>query len=269
MSAELGIREILKLVVDKYGNCKSYQDAGVVQGSMVNSQFRTYFERPSKFSFEFKYSDQPTYGAIWCDGSNEFLSYDNFLFKEKTHIDASLPFGAAVGATNGLVALVGNLLMPNRLTLRKLSDMKTAEVAEVLESGEKFYKIVETSGVRIETLWIRASDFAITKYKMDDKLGGGEVSDEIFKRLSETISNKSMMDSLSESGLPNEMISMIKMVAEHPEMLDMLKEMNKFMPKEMLEHSTTATLENVRFDQEIEAKHFLQPPWKGQKQSPW
>jgi hypothetical protein len=146
-------------------------------------------------------------------------------------------------------------------------DLEDPEISEVAESGERFFKIVDKRKMRSKTLWIRTKDFALIRYRQEEKFGG-EVPDVLFDQLKEAIGNKTAMDSLHTSGLPSEIAAMIQMVADHSEMLNMLKDMNKLMPKELLEKTTTATLEKVQFDEEVDAKQFLQLPWKHENPCP-
>lgn len=107
--------EVFDQMAQKYSECKTYSDAGRVEGTLGLVTFKTYFVRPDKFRFEFKQQARNGTGsaAIWTKGNRvcEFYDYEG---KVELRENLSAALAIAGGASQGASYLVPTLLMPDQ-----------------------------------------------------------------------------------------------------------------------------------------------------------
>ena len=166
-------QQIVTKMADRYATARTYQDIGIsrkvaADGSTAVSEepavyFRTYFDRPNRFRFEWE--DQLTsksWGILWSDGDNVFVKWANRQMEKQRSLEAGI-----AGASPFLLSAardVPNLLMRDlggfRLTqIQRVTRLRDAKVGDDLCFVVRGY---HPYGFQVD-LWIGKSDFLLRR----------------------------------------------------------------------------------------------------------
>jgi len=168
--------EIFSTLVERYANCTTYCDLGCVYRWDESQQktdkpqivFRTYFERPSKFRFE--WPDADCKSVIWCNGNESYSCSDliQLRSREGTVCDSvAMAIAGATGVSSGSAYLVPTLLFdelrehPDRRWLLLHSDIAVKGIEE-----SECYCIEGSNHSSHDTsIWVSKRDFSLRRYR--------------------------------------------------------------------------------------------------------
>lgn len=172
-------QEVMDRLAQRYASCSVYSDCGSVCSFDDNVErtdqrrfvFRTFFERPMKFRFEWK-QEMPikspverNFNIVWCDGSQTASFYD---FEPGPTIEDNLVYAiaGATGISMGSAFEVPSLLIPeireesNHMLL--LEDLRLSESETIGEHD--CFQILGSSYRSSDTiLWISKADYSLRK----------------------------------------------------------------------------------------------------------
>lgn len=167
-------------MAQSYASCSSYQDTGVVEttydettsGRIEKKPFKTYFQRPALFRFE--WIDYSPYkngrvNIVWSNGKDTFTYWEPDRYEK----DESLVMGiaGATGVSSGAAHTLSRLLMEEIMSGFALTDLTDLSIvgSEQFE-GELCYRIngKHPSGSVFE-LWIGKSDYLVRKLRTRSK----------------------------------------------------------------------------------------------------
>lgn len=186
---------ILNNMFRVYSRLASYQDEGILVttndeetgGTIEKMPFKTFFERPNLFRFEWTDYGIMKLGktrVLWFDGKEAFTYWEPDRYEK----EESLSFAAAgaTGVSYGTVRTVLELLLTEEFGGSRLKMLvKVSLLGEEMFEGVRCYRLKATdSGDPIE-LWIGKNDFLLRKLrqerKYDDRLS---IREEIRRKIS-------------------------------------------------------------------------------------
>ncbi len=191
------VQEIIQSALDMYSQCTSYSDTGIVSQKREKAnraiKFKTVFERPNKFRFEFR-KYHPYFGpsgpewvsVVWSDGITHNLCATNRI---KDYEDLRGPIAGATGISSSSAFLVPTLLIPNIFEdLPLWLKLQNAEILSNEECDEQTcYVIRGERKIHSEyTVWIDVQQFCIRKILSVSKMTG-ERAKEMRKEMQEMI----------------------------------------------------------------------------------
>lgn len=174
-TAGLDPREILRKMAQKYADCSSYQDTGVVEtvyhkegGERVDKMpFKLYFKRPDLFRFEwtdyFPWKDGRA-RIVWSSGKETFTYWEPDRYEKEDSL--GLGVAGATGVSRGaahtiprlLTGAVGGFALTNLTDLSLVGEERFEDVLCYHVNGK------HPSG-KIFELWIGKEDFLVRKVK--------------------------------------------------------------------------------------------------------
>lgn len=179
--------QIVHKMAAQYAVTGSYQDIGVVRkvddkgAAAVQSEpavfFKTYFDRPGRFRFEWEDSvSSKSWSILWSDGTDIFAKWATRGLEKQKSLDMGIA-GATV-ATLGSARIVPTLLMREVSGFRLTQMQKMALLREEEFDGKDCYVVrgVHPYGYEIE-LWIGKKDFLLRKER--EKNDDGTYTEEI------------------------------------------------------------------------------------------
>jgi len=175
---------ILKSVEEKYLSFQSYSDEGTVETFYEHPfdceqllEFKTYFVRPEKMRFEWRYWDQyfgkskpPSENAIWTNGRN---SFETFVGESEPVHKFSLALAGATGVSFGSVLMILKLLIPGCVTTNSMwYQMHGASVLPGIDvDGSPCYHLLGSENNHNDTeAWIRKNDLIVLKLRSRNEL---------------------------------------------------------------------------------------------------
>ena len=179
--------QIVKKMAAQYAVAKSYQDIGIAQriasdGSTVLASepavyFKTYFDRPNRFRFEWENQvTSKSWSILWSDGADVYAKWAQRGPEKQANLDVGITGATALSL--GAARLVPNLLMREvsgfRLTqmqrVTRLRDEKVGDELCFVVRGHHPY------GFQID-LWISKTDFMLRKER--EKNDDGSYNEEL------------------------------------------------------------------------------------------
>ncbi len=152
-------KSIFDHMLDKYKNCKSYKDEGLVITTSTDEakqppqsiSFKTFFVRPSYFRFYWDdgYGDG---NSVWCDGKKSHLY---FLGKSEEQEHLSAAIAGATGVSSGSAHTIPRLLMPDLVAGRSLAEFTSIElVKEVLSKDGELIHLKGIWKTQKQDIWL-------------------------------------------------------------------------------------------------------------------
>jgi hypothetical protein len=142
---------IMKRMAQRYANCSSYQDIGVVETThneatsarVERMPFKTYFARPRFFRFEwidyFPWKDGRK-KIVWCDGKDAYSYWEPDRYEKEEYL--GLGIAGATGISRGAAHTIPRLLMAEEVSGFALTDLTNLSlVGEEQFEGELCYRI--------------------------------------------------------------------------------------------------------------------------------
>jgi hypothetical protein len=141
-------RQVLEEMCAKYLSLTSYSDEGTVVRhgkSPAQIVFRTYFQRPCFFRFDYTHTFQDRFNrtgsyheVLFCDGARSFLCEDG---KQPTVFQHHLlGIGAATGVSMGAAHTISAMLMKD-VNGFLLTDLERVSLTERPSSGTGLYRV--------------------------------------------------------------------------------------------------------------------------------
>lgn len=165
--------QILERTAEKYANCLNYCDSGLVEFDTPDDLheticFRTRFERPSLFTFEWQdygpnRGKTEEYSLLWSVNGEAETVY-RWGNREKTMANPlSQAIAGATGASAGAAHLISSLLIEDVGGL-KILELDEAVLLDHPDSKEYFiFQSIRDGGFDSLTLWIERDEFAVRK----------------------------------------------------------------------------------------------------------
>ena len=179
--------QIVRKMAAQYAVAESYQDIGVVRkvgekdAPIAHPEpavfFKTYFDRPGKFRFEWEDSvSSKSWSILWSDGTDIFAKWAARGLEKQKSLDMGIA-GATV-ATLGSARIVPTLLMREVSGFRLTQMQKVALVREEVFDGKDCFVVrgFHPYGYEIE-LYIGKRDFLLRKER--EKNDDGTFTEEI------------------------------------------------------------------------------------------
>jgi len=179
--------QIVRKMAAQYAVAESYQDIGVVRkigdkdAPVVQPEpavfFKTYFDRPGRFRFEWEDSvSSKSWSILWSDGTDIFAKWAARGLEKQKSLDMGIA-GATV-ATLGSARIVPTLLMRDVSGFRLTQMEKVVLVREEVFDGKDCFVVrgFHPYGYQIE-LWIGKNDFLLRKER--EKNDDGTFTEEI------------------------------------------------------------------------------------------
>jgi hypothetical protein len=175
---ELTAQQILDKMATTYATCKSYRDSGVVTNDFGPHSraenyprhidvkpFRTAFERPDRFRFEY---DDPTPEKpyiVWAKvGEVRTWWYIKRGVEKLSSLD--LGVAGATGVSSGSAHTIPSLLLPDQITGAKLSAMiDLARLPDESLDGTPCFKVQGKYGFgnQPRTVWLEKATFLVRR----------------------------------------------------------------------------------------------------------
>ncbi|HST22978.1 MAG TPA: DUF2092 domain-containing protein [Blastocatellia bacterium] len=167
---------IMNRMAQRYANCSSYQDVGVVETThneansarIERMPFKTYFVRPQFFRFEwidyFPWKDGLT-NIVWCNGKDSFTYLEPDTYEKEEYLGRGI--AGATGISRGSAHTISRLLMAEEMSGFALTELTSlALVGEDQVEGELCYRV---NGIHpfgdIYELWISKKDYLLRKLR--------------------------------------------------------------------------------------------------------
>jgi len=183
--------QIVKKMAAAYETANTYQDIGIAHrikadGSVASRlepevYFKTFFDRPNRFRFEWENQfSSKSWGILWSDGSEVFVKWALQRMERQKNLEAGIagatPFslGAARVVPNLLMAGLNGFRLTQLLRVSRLKDEKVGDELCFVVRGYHPY------GFQID-LWISKTDFLLRREreKNDDGTYNEELRTEI------------------------------------------------------------------------------------------
>lgn len=205
--------QILQGLADKYAQCRTYSDNGVVdfddvKGNKEQIDFKTHFIRPQHFSFEWqdygpRRGKSTEFSLLWSMNSETLTRYQ-WGIEEKQ--DLRMAIAGATGGSAGAAHIVPALLLEEiRLESKHLLQLGDLQLLQNEELDGKDCYVLKGSIFKHHdhTLWISIKDFALIGVYVD-KSWTAEESERDHNAL---LANTELMARLTEKGIapPTEM----------------------------------------------------------------
>ena len=167
---------IMTRMAQRYANCTSYQDVGVVETThneansarIERMPFKTYFTRPQFFRFEwtdyFPWKDGRTY-IVWSDGKDSFTYWEPDTYEKNEYLGMGI--AGATGVSRGSAHTLSRLLMSKEMSGFALTELTNlALVGEELFEGELCYRVNGKHPFGdVYELWIGKKDYLLRKLR--------------------------------------------------------------------------------------------------------
>lgn len=169
-------QDIFSKIKERYGSCTTYRDRGCLYSWDERNQktakpqivFRSYFEWPSKFRFEWQ--DDSSSAMIWCDGKDAFRCYN--FHNSGTEIQPCENYGMALagahGVSKGSVSLIADLLFDDLRTANRWLLIRAEEklVGTEMIGGDECYYIQGSNFSPNDTsVWISDHDWSLKRHR--------------------------------------------------------------------------------------------------------
>ncbi|HEY9714746.1 MAG TPA: hypothetical protein V6C72_14860, partial [Chroococcales cyanobacterium] len=111
--------DLIRQVAQRYAQCTSYRDEGVVKGTNYSTAFKTYFQRNYKFRVEWLNEGDASASAVWFDGKAVYRSLVGgpakrigaILFFPVKMLDVPMAISFLSNQTQGSASLIPSLLI--------------------------------------------------------------------------------------------------------------------------------------------------------------
>lgn len=208
--------QIIERLAEKYSQCRTYADSGVVDFSDIRGEkkqllFRNRFVRPAYFSFEWQdygpsRGKSDDFSILWSkNGKTLYRGRLGF----KTDRELILAIAGATGCSAGAAHWMPSLLMEELRTdtTRKVLQMTELEVLTTEMLLEKECYVLRGTLLKSQdiTLWITTEDYSLIRI-FNNTFTTADESNERLKKISE---NKELMAGLQALGMkpPKEVFS--------------------------------------------------------------
>lgn len=162
--------EILRRAGEVYSSAESYADRGLVSTVFISDgkeettrkPFATYFERPARFRFEYRYDEGQHLNIILRNGGAASIIKAT---EEVKVLRLSSAIAAFAGVSSGSSFRIPSLLMPGQLAKWSLGDLRNPRLEDEEElDGAPCYRIsaLVNRDERIQ-YWVGSCDFLIRK----------------------------------------------------------------------------------------------------------
>jgi hypothetical protein len=198
---------ILQNLADRYSQCHTYSDSGIVDfddvhGKKEQIEFRTCFIRPGYFSFEWQdygpnRGKSTDFSTLWSmDG--KIRTPRRWGVKENKSL--SMAIAGATGCSAGSAHIVPPLLLEDlRRESKHLLQLTDLQVLrnEVLDDSEYYVLQGALFKPGDHILWISTNDFALHRVYVDHS----STAEESRREYEEIVADKKLMALLSEKGM--------------------------------------------------------------------
>lgn len=198
---------ILQRVAEKYAQCRTYSDRGIVDFDDVHGnkaervEFRTQFIRPDYLCFEWqdygpcrgKSSD---FSILWSRSEDSYFRYPGGV-KEQLSLELALSSatGCSVGSAHQIPSLLIADMRENSKHLLQLTELEA--LSNQYLNQRACYVLHETLFRRDDhILWISMNDFALVRIYVDRS----STADESEKHHKELLANTELMTLLEKEG---------------------------------------------------------------------
>jgi hypothetical protein len=203
----LNPENILARIADRYLNCRTYSDCGVVdfetvEGKPGSLEFRTQFIRPEYYSFEWqdygpRRGKSEDFALLWSSAGETYVRHRWGLEREES---LGLAVAGATGCSSGVASIIPPLLLPSlRVNCRNLLELVDLQLLrnETFESEEchVLQGCLQKKGDHI--LWVSTRNDSI-RHIFDDR---SWTADESRRDHEKMIADTKLMAELAEKGL--------------------------------------------------------------------
>ena len=170
----MDVEEVLNQLYKRYANCATYRDQGylsvwdehIERTFKPQLVFRTYFEQPDKFRFEWQ--DNYSQCLIWCDGTHSYYCSDYHDSGPEKQLCESpeMAIARATGVSMGSASVVPGLLFAeyrDKLPLLE-SNIKLIKT-ERIDDHECYCIQGSRSSPNDTIVWISTHDFSLRRYE--------------------------------------------------------------------------------------------------------
>jgi len=171
----LNSESIVAKLIERYQGLKTYQNSGFVQvtcdQSVSKSRFRTCFQRPSNYRFdwwsEFEHNSyplsEPFHGQLWSNTKGAFIRYGNDAYKKRRNLKAALSSGFPHSEA---AILPMSLLLPEVVQFDSCISLMKDGVLKPKPSFMPFHQVFFQKSVN-ETLdlYIHEDDFSLRRVR--------------------------------------------------------------------------------------------------------
>lgn len=173
--------QILNNMFSAYSRARSYQDEGILVtttdtatgGTIEKMPFKTFFQRPNLFRFEwteFTISKLGTTYRIWFNGKEAFTYWEPDRYEKEESL--GLAVAGATGVSSRTVNTVSDMLLPDELGPSSLKTLaKVSLLGEDVFEGTPCYRIKGMEDDETTELWVGKNDFLLRKLKRERKQG--------------------------------------------------------------------------------------------------
>jgi hypothetical protein len=202
--------ETLKRLADKYSQCKSYADYGIVDFDDVNQkkqqiEFKTEFVRPDYFTFEWqdygpRRGKSERFSMLWSDAMKTLIRQDTgkVVLEEQPNLRRAV--AGATGCSAGAAHLVPALLMEEiRADSRHVLQLTGVElISEDFFEGHNCYVL---SGSlfkeRDYVLWVSVDDFSLRRVTVTHS----QTAQEAEREHQALLANTELMERMTQRGI--------------------------------------------------------------------
>jgi len=199
--------QILQSLADKYAQCRSYSDCGVVdfddvKGNKEQLEFRTHFSRPNYFCFEWqdfgpRRGKSSDFSTLWSMNNQTRTKYRwGIAEKESLGLAIAGATGCSAGAAHVVPSLLLETVRDHSKHLLLVTDL-TLLPNEELDGTVCYVLRASLFKYHDHTLWIASNDFALRKL-LSDRSTTAEQSEREHNQL---LANTELMAKLAERGI--------------------------------------------------------------------
>lgn len=170
---------IIAKLIDRYRGVKTYQNAGFTQNTsddcVSRYGFRTYFERPSNYRFDWwseyqhpsETKNASNSGQIWSNSRGSFVRYRNEAYSKRRNLKTAL---SSVFTEQDPARLVMGLLLPEVVQFEHCIHLMKEGELKPKQSSTSFYQICFRLSPEAELeLYIHESNFSLVRARRMSK----------------------------------------------------------------------------------------------------
>jgi hypothetical protein len=207
--------DILQRVNERYSQCRSYSDSGIVEFDDVHQnrehiEFKTEFVRPDYFRFEWQdygpnRGKSERFSMLWSNGEKHVMRLDNNKPSIRELPSLGMGVAGATGCSAGAAHIVPALLIDElRIDSKHLLLLTDLEpmTEETLDDLPCYVLKGSLMKEGDHVLWISKDDFCLMRVRSDKS----RTAEESERELKALIANTDLMAKLTERGIapPNE-----------------------------------------------------------------
>jgi hypothetical protein len=208
--------EILHRVRERYSQCRSYSDSGIVEFDDVDQkresiEFRTEFLSPDYLCFEWqdygpRRGKSEHFSTLWSNGAKTIVRRDTSKVTVEEQPNLGLAIAGATGCSAGAAHIVPALLMePLRTDCKHLLLLTHLKLLREEHLNEHNCYVLKGSLFKEDDhiLWVSTSDFGLRRVRNDQS----RTAEQSEREINAITENADLMARLKERGIapPTEM----------------------------------------------------------------